>query len=766
MNDSDEVQILQDKVEKLEQELQVSTDALHLARQQLQLQDKLIEDVDKLRKEVELANKRLEERDVQLQCLLRQLALTQTKCNELEEERNRKSNLDILQKNPGAGEINLETCQEENEKLREALKETKEKVGTSNAKQKSMRKEIDQLTKELYDYRNENKQRHYGCDKSTQTQHLTDYSNGNKRKETEEEVYDLHASEEQFPDWSMEKFCGQHSLSIADSIKGVAEKMVQELDLDKEKGLNGENAGQVGSYPDSSLQGQDEGSGDGNTSHAPDSSFVFDPSSGMYYDSRSGYYYDSSSTLYYDPRTGTYFYYNHSTQEYEFHSKVDLSEYNGEAGQDSASDSCASSTDSDEESQTESSELEEGEIKEEKSPKKKSHKNKKKYQTVENGSAVSYLVPCEDDPYNSKSISAEPVLYRGDHVDAESSDVTNGTDYQACMELYAQISPQKDSLTRNVSHQRQESSEMWPPCIRLIVTESNCLDVGKLFVVTCTGASIGQRKKDLIQVNDIGKVGLFAKISFDKKKQCYTVKGYSKHTAPCVNDKQVFQGHEPVSLAHEDCLIVGQTKLSVHIHDGYDTCDGCEPGLVQAKYAAEIESKQPECMSASHEETKKKKHRKELMEIKKKYGLKDSAYVDNKEVLKNPNYVDKASNRRKTVGSDNPYKKTQTEQTSVHEEISTENRGRKMLEKLGWSSGQSLGKTSCGIVEPITPFVRLDPAAGLGSCATSMTLISQKEKNWFNAKARFDKIDKRDVSEVKPSKRYKMWIKGQTLNPS
>lgn len=72
---------------------------------------------------------------------------------------------------------------------------------------------------------------------------------------------------------------------------------------------------------------------------------------------------------------------------------------------------------------------------------------------------MSYLVPCEDDPYNSKSISAEPVLYRSDHVDAESSDVTNDADYQACMELYSQISHQKDSLTRNVSgpvcHQRQ-----------------------------------------------------------------------------------------------------------------------------------------------------------------------------------------------------------------------------------------------------------------------------------------------------------------------
>ena len=97
MSDTDEVQILRVKVEKLEHELQVSTDALQLARQQLQLQDKLIEDVDKLRKEVELANKRLEERDVQLQCLLQQLALTQTKCNEMEKEKNKTINLDVPQ---------------------------------------------------------------------------------------------------------------------------------------------------------------------------------------------------------------------------------------------------------------------------------------------------------------------------------------------------------------------------------------------------------------------------------------------------------------------------------------------------------------------------------------------------------------------------------------------------------------------------------------------------------------------------------------------
>ena len=71
--------------------------------------------------------------------------------------------------------------------------------------------------------------------------------------------------------------------------------MVQELNLEKEKCLNGDNAEfQVGT--DSSPQEQDATTGESNTSHAPDSSFVFDPSSGMYYDSQSGYYYDSVSS--------------------------------------------------------------------------------------------------------------------------------------------------------------------------------------------------------------------------------------------------------------------------------------------------------------------------------------------------------------------------------------------------------------------------------------------------------------------------------------
>ena len=40
------------------------------------------------------------------------------------------------------------------------------------------------------------------------------------------------------------------------------------------------------------------------------------------------------------------------------------------------------------------------------------------------------------------------------------------------------------------------SSKQWPPCIRVIVKESDCLDAGSLFIITCSGTTIG-REKDM-----------------------------------------------------------------------------------------------------------------------------------------------------------------------------------------------------------------------------------------------------------------------------
>ena len=34
----------------------------------------------------------------------------------------------------------------------------------------------------------------------------------------------------------------------------------------------------------------------------------------------------------------------------------------------------------------------------------------------------------------------------------------------------------------------------WPPCIRVIVSDSDKLDPGSLIIVTCTGATVGREK--------------------------------------------------------------------------------------------------------------------------------------------------------------------------------------------------------------------------------------------------------------------------------
>ena len=40
------------------------------------------------------------------------------------------------------------------------------------------------------------------------------------------------------------------------------------------------------------------------------------------------------------------------------------------------------------------------------------------------------------------------------------------------------------------------------------------------------------------------------------------------------------------ALAHDDVVGVGSTRLLLHVHDGMDTCDDCEPGQVRAKIEA------------------------------------------------------------------------------------------------------------------------------------------------------------------------------------
>ena len=67
-------------------------------------------------------------------------------------------------------------------------------------------------------------------------------------------------------------------------------------------------------------------------------------------------------------------------------------------------------------------------------------------------------------------------------------------------------------------------------------------------------------------------------------------------------------------------------------------------------------------------------------------------------------YEDKAEKRRQKHGLDNPHA-PDSAPSSVDHAISDSNKGHKLLQKMGWKSGEGLGKSQAGIVEPVSHHV-------------------------------------------------------------
>ncbi|XP_013162860.1 PREDICTED: angiogenic factor with G patch and FHA domains 1 isoform X2 [Papilio xuthus] len=249
-----------------------------------------------------------------------------------------------------------------------------------------------------------------------------------------------------------------------------------------------------------------------------------------------------------------------------------------------------------------------------------------------------------------------------------------------------------------------------PPCMRLIVRETNVqkLKIGSLFVITKDGGSIGREGEQhaiVIKDNNVSRNHL--DIRYNLERNLYMATDLGSKNGTILNGNRMSESQDisiPMEVLHGSTLQLGDTKLLCHIHSGNETCGHCEPGLL-------IDSEDKDRKVAyTRTCSVQKQHQLELARLKNKYA-KPPLAIDNEA------YNDRAQARRDTVGSSHSAEKTQT--SDIHSYIPSENKGFKLLEKMGWSKGEGLGKDNQGDKEPI-PLLSNENKAGLGAKSAAL----------------------------------------------
>ena len=111
-------------------------------------------------------------------------------------------------------------------------------------------------------------------------------------------------------------------------------------------------------------------------------------------------------------------------------------------------------------------------------------------------------------------------------------------------------------------------------------------------------------------------------------------------------------------------------------------------------------------------------------------------------------YEDRAEDRRRKVGSDNPFEKT--ESADVEKSIDSKNKGFKMLQTMGWAEGKGLGKEASGRLEPI-PVSTKNDRSGLGDSMPKVSVdfkSKAKADLWRKTQDRFSKTSVSHVFNV------------------
>ncbi|XP_041914479.1 angiogenic factor with G patch and FHA domains 1 [Alosa sapidissima] len=692
-------------------------------------------------------------------------------------------------------EHELKMCRAELQKLQHQLNQRQQHENTDDYNE-DLRQQVNKLSAELYA---QQKQKKKLTDAETQTEHHTwteiDHNKydfgGYHYSETETEV--------------LEDAAAENSSTVYHKNMSLCHGSKESGNIDSNNSLQPQT-GNSGSIADMLRATAEEA-----LSHT---GFVFDENSGMYYDHSTGFFYDSVNQLYYDANTGIYYYYDADSGKYQFHSRIQVPSTQGLA-QDhetvdeknsqkntigalehkdgdrvgerlmsgyhefDASDvvcqkrkksvskcrqSCSTKHVQKKKTSKKSLHLS---VKKKKTKKKRiegdthsegtrrKHKKTQKVKKIHRNQCI-LLQHHEDKQSSTRDPSTDSELEEGEIMGSGGDESNSSTSF---------------SLTPSSPNTEEVAPEAWPPCVRVTVVRSPALQIGSLFILTADAAATIGREKDLdhaIRIPEAEVSKSHAEVYFDSDQQCYMLVDLGSQNGTVVNGNRIFQPKvrcEPCPLSHGDEVRIGETVLSFHIHPGNDTCDGCEPGQIIAHL-----SRHRKEHNSGHlvGENKEMQRQRELKQMKVKYGLKNSDFEATK-ALNNPMYKDRAKTRRWIVGSEGTFYRDDSP-SSLHVEISEVNKGRKILEKMGWKRGEGLGKDGAGIKDPIQLQVR-KAQSGLGSSMSVVvdyaSLSSTKtHEKWRKAQERFAETCQPPplTSNAVEDKSFKAWVKGESTD--
>ncbi|XP_034479841.1 angiogenic factor with G patch and FHA domains 1 isoform X2 [Drosophila innubila] len=488
-------------------------------------------------------------------------------------------------------------------------------------------------------------------------------------------------------------------------------------------------------------------------------SFVYEPTSGMYYDPKTGYYYNAEYGLYYDGNTGCYYSYDQAKDSYEFHSQAQVQE-NAAASGDNDNDDDGDVQDIDVEfdehggvitdmKTLQQIKAEKQKVKEraEKSKRKAKKKHKKKRKKEHRHKSRKRHKHRDSDEDENENKTKEDTGRRKKKARKTSHDVEDGELSQSSS------SSSSDSHTRSsdndssnsdqeidqdngvplfkASGRFQDIAKKYPPSLRIIVQETNVqeLTVGSLHLITYKGGSLGREGAHDVIIPDVNVSKCHLNFHYDTKQGIYKCRDLGSRNGTVLNGVRV-ESETVQDLVHGSVLGIGQTKLLCHIHEGNSTCGLCEPGLL-------IETPVPTTTTTNASNVLS--HKEQLKKLQKKYGLENEKFLKTN-ASSNPNYNDRSAQRRIKVGSSTD--KEKTEVACVHTEIASSNKGFKMLSRLGWQKGDTLGKSNQGLLAPIN-VVANEGTTGLGSNEPSASRPVDKRRlaNLKITQARYQKAN-------------------------